>query len=170
MSGSSTPTNFLSPINFKFSISRAPNVNFFIQKVNIPGLSLADIDVNNPLLRVPYPGEHLMYDELQITFKIDENLQNYLEIFNWIKSIGKQDYNLYKTINSQPTYSGKGIRSDISLQVLTSKRNPNYEIIYQEAFPVQLSSLDFDASNEDISFLEATALFRYTSYDINKTS
>ena len=165
---STAPVNFLSPINFKFSISRAPNVNFFIQKVNIPGVSSPGFDVGTPLLRIPYPADHLLYDNLEITFKIDENLQNYLEIFNWIKAIGGQDYTSYKDISSQPTYTGKGIRSDISLQVLTSKRNPNYEIIFIEAFPIEISSLVFDSSLEDISYLEATATFRYIQHNINK--
>ena len=84
--------NFLSPINFKFMLKRAPHVNFFIQKINIPGLSLPTIDVSNPLIKVPYAGDHLNYEELNISFKVDEDLQNYMEINTWLKSIGKRDY------------------------------------------------------------------------------
>lgn len=169
MSGT-TPVNFLSPINFKFQIKRAPNVNFFIQKVNIPGLSLQSIDVINPLLRVPYAGDHVMYEELSITFKIDENLQNFLEIFNWIKGEGKQTQAEYKTLASAPIFTGQGLRSEISLSILTNKRNPNWEIVFHDAFPISITSLNFDSSLEDINYLEATAQFRYTYYDINKTT
>ena len=37
-----TPSNrnFLSPLNFKFTIKKAPHVNFFIQKVNVPQIIL----------------------------------------------------------------------------------------------------------------------------------
>jgi len=169
MSGT-VPSNFLSPINFKFQIKRAPNVNFFIQQVNIPGLSLQPIEVNNPLIRIPYAGDHVMYEELTIIFKIDENLQNYLEIFNWIKSEGKQTQAEYNSLASMPIYSGQGLRSEISLNILTSKRNPNYEIVFHDAFPINLTSLNFNSSLEDINYLEASAQFRYTSYDINKTT
>jgi hypothetical protein len=165
-----TPINFLSPINFRFEIFRAPNVNFFIQKINLPGLNLPPIDVNNPLIRVPYAGEHLMYDELQIQYKVDENLQNYLEIFNWLKQIGKQTNQLYQQISGNSLVSGLGLTSDISVQVLTSKRNPNYEVVLNGCFPISISSLNFDASAENINYLEATARFRYISYDINKVS
>jgi hypothetical protein len=165
---SSAPVNFLSPINFKFQIFRSPNVNFFIQKLDIPGLSLPAINVNNPLIRVPYPGEHILYDELSVSFKVDEDLKNYLEIFNWIKGIGKQTYELYQQISSNPTFTGNGLTSDISIQVLTNKRNPNHEIVLKNCFPISLSPLSFDASAQNIDYLQASVKFRYTYYDINK--
>jgi hypothetical protein len=31
--------NFLSPLNFRFQIKKAPHVNFFVQSVNIPAIS-----------------------------------------------------------------------------------------------------------------------------------
>ena len=31
--------NFLSPLNFKFSIKKSPNMNFFLQKVNLPSIT-----------------------------------------------------------------------------------------------------------------------------------
>jgi hypothetical protein len=31
--------NFLSPINFKFRIKKAPNLNFFVQKISVPATS-----------------------------------------------------------------------------------------------------------------------------------
>ena len=40
--------NFLSPLNFRFQIKKAPNVNFFIQKVNIPQIELPQVDTPNP--------------------------------------------------------------------------------------------------------------------------
>ena len=103
-----------------------------------------------------------------MTFKIDENLQNYLEIWNWLRSIGKQDYTFYKKIDSNPSYYGTGIYSDISVQILTNKKNPNYEIKIINAFPIAITSLDFDASQETINYVEATARFKYTYYDITK--
>lgn len=165
-----TNPNFLSPINFKFQLKRAPTLNFFIQKANIPGLHLPSITAPNPIINYPYPGDHLSYDEFEISFKVDEDLQNYLEIHNWIRHLGRLNPSDYYTLATAPNYTGTGIRSDISLQVLNSKRQPNYEIVFKEAFPTVLSSISFDLTNEDVSFIEASASFIYLSYDINKTS
>jgi hypothetical protein len=167
-----TPTNknFLSPLNFKFIMKRAPHVNFFVQKVNIPAISLAEVNTPNPLLRIPEPGDHLDFDELRVSFRVDEDLQNYLEIQNWLRSIGKQSFQQYGAIASKKIYSGESIKSEISLTVLTSAKRPNYEIVFQDAFPTGLSSIEFDTSFEDVLYLEADASFRYTKYEITRIS
>jgi hypothetical protein len=162
--------NFLSPLNFKFQIKRTQSLNFFVQKVNLPGLSLPNIDENTPLIRIPYSGDHLLFDELVVTFKVDENLINYMEIHNWLRGLGKPSYEEYKNLKSKSTYTGESLNSDISLSILTSYKNPNYEVIFTDAFPISLSGIEFTTTAEDISYLEATATFKYLTYTIKKTS
>jgi hypothetical protein len=166
-----TPSNknFLSPLNFKFQIKKAPHVNFFIQKVNIPDVKLISPEYPNPFVNAPIPGEHLTYGILDITFKVDEDLQNYLEIHNWIKALGKpQNYDQYKTIQNKKPGTGDGIYSDISLMVLSSTKMANYEIVFMDAFPVNISSVVFNTTDNDVNYIEAAASFRYTLFDINK--
>lgn len=168
MSDQVTNKNFLSPINFKFTLKRAPHVNFFVQKVNLPGLSLPDIDVNNPLIRVPYPGDHLLYDELDVSFKVDEDLRNYMELHEWLRALGKRSYDEYKTLASKGLTTGEAIRSDMTLTILTSNRNANYSVTFKDAFPTKLSGIGFDVTSEDVDYVEASATFRYVTYDIVK--
>jgi hypothetical protein len=162
--------NFLSPLNFKFVLKRSPTVNFFIQKVNIPSLTLPSVPIGSPLITVPYPGEHLQYDDLIVSFKIDEDLQNYLEIHNWIRSLGKLDYHEYATLNKNASYSGNSIRSDIDVEILNSYRESNYKITYKDAFPTSLSGLDFDTTSDSVDYISATATFKFVMYDISKTT
>lgn len=167
----STPENknFLSPLNFRFQIKKAPHVNFFIQKVNIPEISIRAPESTNPFVTIPYSGEHINYGILNIEFKVDENLENYLEIHNWLKSLGKpQDFEQYKNIQDIPTWTGDGIVSDISLLVLASTKTPNYDITYTDAFPVSLSGLSFNTTDSDVNYVTASATFRYVYYDITK--
>lgn len=168
-----TPTNknFLSPLNFKFQIKKAPHVNFFIQRVNIPSIALPNVDTPNPFVNLPYPGEHIRYGNLDISFKVDEDLQNYLEIHNWLVSLGKpENFDQYKQIQDIPTITGNGIYSDIALHVLSSTKIPNYEITFIDAFPVNLSDISFNTIDSDINFIQASASFKYTYYNINKTA
>ena len=165
-----TPTNrnFLSPLNFKFQIKKAPHVNFFVQKVNIPEIKLLNTIQPNPFVEIPIPGDHINYGVLNISFKVDEDLKNYLEIHNWIKSMGKpQNYEQYRTIARKPAGTGEGIYSDITLMALSSTKMPNYEIVFADAFPVSLSSLGFNTIDSDVNYVEAEASFKYTYYDIN---
>lgn len=162
--------NFLSPINFLFALKRAPAVNFFIQKANIPGLSLPAVDVPTPNIRYPYPGDHLLFEEFEIQFKVDEDLQNYLELHNWIRHLGRLNPSDYQTLNDRAIYSGESLRSDISLQILNSFRRPNYEIVFREAFPIQLSGIKFDTTSEDVSFVSATCTFKYLNYTFSRSN
>jgi hypothetical protein len=166
-----TPSNrnFLSPLNFKFQIKKAPHVNFFIQKVNIPSINLPPAVSPNPFVNIPLPGEHLTYGELNITFKVDEDLQNYLEIHNWITGLGKpEEFEQYKNIADKKEWTGEGIYSDISVIVLSSTKSANYEIVYVDGYPVSLSGLEFNTIDSDVNYITATASFKYTYYNIIK--
>lgn len=165
-----TPSNknFLSPLNFKFIIKRAPHLNFFVQKVTIPGITLPATYSPNPIVRIPEIGDQLEYDELSISFRVDENLQNYLEIQNWMRGSGKQSFEQYSTLASNPSYTGESIKSVVSLTVLSNAKRPNYEFVFEEAFPTKISSITFDSSMEDVSSIEAEVEFRYIKFEILK--
>lgn len=165
-----TPTNpnFLSPLNFKFAIKRAPHINFFIQKANIPSITLPNIETPNPFVKIPQPGDHLEYGEFEISFRVDENLQNYLEIHNWIRALGKpKDFAEYRALAQNPNYTGDGLKSDMSLMILSSAKMPNYEITFTDAYPYLLSELIFDSTKTDVEYIEATASFKYVLFEIN---
>lgn len=159
--------NFLSPLNFRFQIKKCPNVNFFLQNVNLPGMTLVGPEQPNPFVKIPKAGDHIEFDDLMINYKVDEDLQNYLELYNWIRELGfPNNFDEYKSIAGKPVYTGLGITSDMSLIVLSSSRNPTYEVIFKDAFPISISSLIFDSTQPDVQFLEASATFRYRSYSI----
>lgn len=160
--------NFLSPLNFKFIMKRAPHVNFFIQKITIPSISVPPAITSNPFLSIPYSGDHLEFSDLDISFRVDENLQNYLEIQNWLRATGKQSFEQYGAMARSPAISGESLKSEISLTVLSSAKRPNYEIVFEDAFPISISGLTFNTSDENIEYLEADASFRYTKYEITK--
>lgn len=163
--------NFLSPLNFKFSIKRAPNLNFFIQRANIPSISLPALEIPTMFNPVPMPYTHMEYGELAITFKVDENFQNYLELHNWIRALGfPEQFDEHAAISRNPEYTGSGMYSDLSLIILNSAKNPNYEFTFRNAFPTELSSIDFDTSQDDIDYVTASASFKYMLFDVHKIS
>lgn len=166
-----TPSNknFLSPLNFKFFIKRSPHVNFFVQKVSIPNIALTATRYSNPLVNIPISGEHLTYGDLSVTFKVDEDLQNYMELHNWIRALGfPETTEEYKQLNDKAIITGEGITSDISVMVLTSTKMANYEFIFIDANPISLTGLTFNTVDADVNYLEATCVFKYTYFDVKK--
>jgi len=160
--------NFLSPLNFRFLLKRAPATEFFIQRINLPGFKLGAPAFGNPFVTIPEPGEHLAYNPLTITFKVDEDLTNYLEIHKWMKHLGKpKNFEEYREVATEmPQISGYGVKSDISLILMTNIKNPNFSINFIDAFPIALGDIQFDTRDPDIQYLTATATFRYIYYDI----
>lgn len=166
---SNTPENrnFLSQLNYKFIIKKAPNVNFFLQKVNIPSVQLIQVDAGNPFVKTPYPGDHIDFGTLNVSFKVDEDLQNYLEIFNWLKGLGfPEKFQQYNDIASQPSYSGETIVSDISLIINSSTKTANYDFTFIDAFPISLSELSFNTVDPTVNYIDAQAVFKYTYFTV----
>lgn len=159
--------NFLSTNKFAFKIKKAPNVNFFVQRINIPGILVPQVDIGNEHVRVPYVGDHLTFSPLKVEYMVDEDLLSYLEIWNWITAIGKpESYQQYRDIAEIPDYTGEGIYSDISLFIGNSLHAANYEIVFTDAFPIMLGDLTFKTTESDIRFVTVEATFKYTSYNI----
>jgi len=60
--------------------------------------------------------------------------------------------------------------SDATLQVLSSNYKPSIHVNFKDAFPIALSTLDFDVSQRDYSFFTASVTFKYTIFDITDPS
>ena len=95
-----TKLDYASPTQFKFQITKLPKVEYFCTAVNIPGIDLGGIISQvTPLKDIPLPGEKLTYNDLTMTFLIDENLENYREIHGWMTGLGfPQDRKQYRTL------------------------------------------------------------------------
>ena len=159
--------NLLSPLGYKLVLKRAPNVEFWCQKFPIPGIELGVVMFPTPLINIPLPGEHMKFDDLEIIFKVDDDLTNYLELFNWLIALGKPNsYSQYADIAAEPIASGLGITCDISALIVDAKRNVNMEIIFADAFVTALSGITFNSTLEDITYINAATRFTYRRYYI----
>ena len=160
--------NMLSPTGFRFLLNKTPSINYFTYSVPIPTLTLGEIDTENPNVRLPFPGDKLRFEPLSLRFRVDEDLQNYLEIHNWLLSLGYPE-DITKSGYARGAYNVSGeVYSDGSLLILTSHQNINLQINFKNMFPISLTELNFDASLTDIEYLEATVTFRYSTYEIEK--
>ena len=169
--------NFLSPTGFKFILNRAPKVSFFGNEANIPELNLGVAEQPTYLKDIPLPGDKVTFGDFNLRFLVDENLENYIEISNWIRSVGYaetlQDAFDFQNANpdlEQPDKSQLNFYSDGTLQILTSSENPNFKVVFQNLFPTTLSTLNFDATAEDVNYFTADVSFKYTIFNITDLS
>jgi hypothetical protein len=169
--------NFLSPVGFKFILNRCPKVTFFSNQCNIPGLTIGTAIQSTYLKDIDIPGDKVTFNDFNLRFLVDENLENYMQIQNWIRGIGYPEslQEIYNWQNNnenldQPYNSQLNLYSDGTLNILTSAQTPNFKIKFIDLFPVNLSDLQFDATDTDIQYLTAEVSFKYTIYNITDLS
>ena len=183
-----TKQDYASPTQFKFQITKLPKVEYFCTAANIPGISIPSPQQPTPLADIPLPGETISFEDLSVTFMVDENLENYREIHGWMYGIGfpisrTQFGSLVDANNDRFPTTGKDslatdpgktkygakplgpIFSDATLNVLTSKNNANIEVRFSDVFPTALSGLSFDQQADDVNYLSATVTFKYKVFE-----
>lgn len=161
--------NFLSPIGFRFTLAKHPKVNFFCNYARLPEISLGTAIQSSYLKDLDVPGDRLTYGDFSLRFLIDENLENYLEIHNWLTGLGfpestEQFTNL--TTNEFGSDDPRLQFSDGSLHILNSNYNIVATVKFKDLFPISLTSMDFEAGDDSTNYLTAEVTFKYTIYDI----
>jgi hypothetical protein len=161
--------NFLSPLGFRFTLARSPNLNFFATDVNLPSLSLGFIEVPTPFKVLDFPGDRLDYGDLQVTFKVDEDFQNYFEIYNWIVALGFPDqYSQYKRVAAADPGVKETVFSDAVLTIMNSGMVPNIEVRFQDLFPTSLGDINFTTTDSDVNYVTNTVSFKYKIFTVHK--
>ena len=157
--------NQLNVVSFETNFQRMPATDFFCQRVNIPSLALGNAILPTQFSSVPVEGDTLVFENLTISFYVNEDLSNYMEVYNWLISIGFPDefpqFNLNGDAISATATNGT-IKSVMNVIIQTNKTNPNYNITFKDAFPTSLGSIPLDATATDMQPIVVDATFAYT--------
>ena len=84
-----TNINFLQSTQFKVIIDRKKfgNLEFFAQSFQHPGVTVTSAPMAyKRISTVGLPGDTLTIDELGFEVIVDENMNSYIEMYNWAKS------------------------------------------------------------------------------------
>ena len=167
--------NFLSPVGFKLKINKCPKVDFLAVSANLPGITLGTALQPTYLKDIDLPGDKLVYEDFRVNFIVDENMENYSQIYNWMKGLGfpesqKQFVDLRGDDVYYPNTADRDNPfaefSDGTLIILNSNLRPQAHVKLEGMFPVALSSLDFDATQTDISYFTASVTFKYKIFKL----
>ncbi len=80
--------DYASPTQFRFGVHQLPKVEFFTVSANLPGISAGTATQSTPFKDIPIMGEKIDYQNLSISFIVDEYLENYISLHNWMVGIG----------------------------------------------------------------------------------
>ena len=183
-----TKLDYASPTQFRFGINQLPKVEFFTTDANLPGITAGVATVATPFKDIPTMGDKLEYENLSISFIVDEYLENYISLHNWMLGIGfpkeRKQFRTFRDVTSnvgegsrtepsveigqidEATTSDRFMYSDAFLMLLSNKNNPIVEVRFQNIFPITLSALEFTQTATDVEYITATAEFAYQIYEI----
>jgi hypothetical protein len=168
--------NFLHPNKFQLNFSRLPDMQYFCQSVSVPGISMSEVPQTTPFVDLYRPGEKAIYDLLNVTFMIDEELKSWLGIHDWIRGMTfPTDFKEYQNLGLLSKTAGirqaVGLQpqySDASITILSSANNPTYKFTFYEVFPTTLSTFVMSSSDTPDTIMTADATFRYSYFNVDK--
>ena len=181
--------DYASPTQFKFGIHQLPKVEFFTTTAQVPAIALSEVVIPTPFKSIPMQGDQLTFDNLTINFIVDEFLENYLSLHEWMTGIGfpknRTQFADFKTNKSntpisarsnsstssdigdvQPASPNNALFSDATLTILSNKNNPIVNVLFRDLYPVALSALEYNQAATDVEYLTASADFTYQIYEI----
>ena len=182
-----TKLDYASPTQFRFVIGQLPKVEFFTVGTNLPGITLSEAIQNTPFKDISMPGNKLEYEDLSVTFIVDEYLENYTSMHEWLTAFGfpknHEQFSTFRgvtsntpveTIGTKSTGIGsvqsatavRSMFSDATLTILSSKNNPIAEARFEDIYPTNLGALEFNQNATDVDYLSVTATFAYKIYKI----
>ena len=181
--------DYASPTQFKFGIHQLPKVEFFTTTAQVPAIALSDVVIPTPFKSIPMQGDQLTFDNLTINLMVDEFLENYLSLHEWMTGIGfpknRTQFADFKTNKSNTPISARSssstssdigdvqqaspnnaLFSDATLTILSNKNNPIVNVLFRDLYPVALSALEYNQAATDVEYMTASADFTYQIYEI----
>ena len=185
--------DYASPTQFRFGIHQLPKVEFFAVSATIPAIALSDIIIPTPFKSIPMMGDQLTFDNLSVSFIVDEYLENYLSIHEWLTAIGfpknRKQFSEFKTNISntpigarssaststdigdvQAASPNNALFSDATLTILSNKNNPIVNVFFRDLYPVAMTALDYNQQATDVEYITASIDFAYQIYEIEAIS
>ena len=155
------------PTKFQLSFSRLPELTYFLQSVNLPGVSATDVVRATPFVDLYLPGEKIVYDTLNTTFLVDEDLRNWCGVHDWM--VGFTFPERYEQYRNMIKENGKnGQYSDATLTVHSNSNTPILRVKMKDCFPIQLASITYDSTQDANSPVVGDATFRFSYHTIER--
>ena len=186
MADTSQPTvfDYATGTQWRLAFNRLPKTTWFCTAANIPGINLGEAMYPTPFGTTSITGDQLTFETLNFTFLVDEELQNYREIWDWLIGLGAPvKYSQWSSVLGQgdgsvrsfgtpdsdtrtkSTYEESNLYSDGAVIIYNSKNVPKVEVKFKDMFPISLSSLEYSQDLTDVEYFKASASFRYLYYE-----
>jgi len=147
--------NYLNPSSFVLTLDSQTysGAEWTIQTMMLPDVTAEGAPLQYRQINIGRVADKITFGSFEISYLIDEDLLNYKEIFDWLKS------------NVETAHTTTNHVRDLTLTVMNSANNVTKQIKFVDAYPTSLSSLPFDITTTDVEYLTAVVTFAYSYYE-----
>ena len=166
---------------YRLAFNRIPEVTFFCQSVNIPGVSMTPTQFATPFTDLPLPGDKIQYDEFRISFLVDEDYKSWQSLYDWITAMTfPENFGQYRNLSqlkrnaislnlpSSELLDQLPQYSDAILTINTNKNNPNIRFKFKDLFPISVGAIDLSEEFTPENTMICDALFRYSYFTLER--
>lgn len=184
---SGSQLDYFDPTKFKFQMVKLPTVEFNTIAAQIPDVSLTEMVQPTRLQQLKLPGNDMTFGDLTITFLVDEDLENYRKVHDWMAALAQVDSDVKfqellstgqdrmplsqsRGVQSEPGKEGSAtpdgaIFSDAKLLTLTSRNIPKVEVTFIDCYPKALSAIELNQNATDVEYITAQVTFGYKYHE-----
>lgn len=151
--------NLLQPTNFKVVIDRKSygNIEFFAQGVTHPSVSVSAAPMPyKRMASISVPGDTLNFEELSMTVLVDEEMNSYTEVFEWLKKI-------VQNVDGRTEFPNQ---VDITVGITSSHNNLQKTIRYIDCVPTGISSLQMSATLNEPTVITYDLSFKIGYFEL----
>lgn len=155
--------NYIYPTYYRFTIAELPKLEYSVKKVTLPSFGYdSPVDQVNRFTLLKHPANRVSFGPLELEFLVDEDMENWLEISNWIRRTSVVDDHMDIMENTKKHFT-QG-----TLLITNSAMVPNLEVTFYNMFPISITGFQFDSSVTELTPWISTVNFAYDYYQIKK--
>lgn len=149
--------NFTHTSNFIFGTNLfSEDVTYYAQTINVPGISFGHIESSTRSVKFNLQSDTMEFSPLNITLIVDEQLENWKQIFKTLKRMREQDKGTGEKVEE---YLWIEIHDDNSQKIL--------HLDFYGAMLESLGDLTFNTTSED-EIVTTDIVIKYDYYDIKE--
>lgn len=138
---------------YQATLVKFPDLKYMGQEINLPSINMPPLETFPHSVDYTIHADRLLYAPISFSFIVDDNFNNYTNLFEWMKIITQTD-NAHLTEFTQ-----------MIIILYNRQYNAIKRVTFENCFCTGLSGLQL-SSVEDDSMLVCTATFDYSEFKI----
>lgn len=166
--------NLLHTNKFKLVLHDLPNLEFHVTEFTTPNITYTVSKLNYRQHYANVGNDKLDIGDINVSFKVDDDLNNYIELWNWLKGLGKpHTYEDRKRLNRELRVSDQQkndhvVGREASFFFLNNMSQPNVEMVLTDVIPTSLSGISMTTKTGSDITLEANVTLSIGNMEFKK--